>query len=641
YFYERVGCLSEGNPLFLRIAAIEMNRFFENGKTEKQRIESEKEAIEQARRNLWDYLENRVYEQWNKEMQDFILEISVVDEFDEELAQQITGRSNVKQLIEEVKETTGFLQEKNQVYTCRKTVLICMRRQLGCRLTSEQIRQLYIRAGTCYEKRGDMAGALKMYETAQGKEQISSLLVENAKQNPGSGCYFELRRYYLSLPDEMICKSPLLITGMSMLQSMLMNIEESERWYQQLQLFAEKHKGTLRHEAKSRLIYLDIALPHRGIARMTDLLLQAGKLLCEKKVILPEFSVTSNLPSMMNGGKDFCEWSLHDKELAGSIGKVVELVLGRCGNGLVNLALAESLLEKGGEDFEITLLLQRGRMQAEAGGKTEQCFVAVGLLSKQRVMHNHLAEAVEQLDSFKKRAIQDAPQLLHNIETLRCRYFLYLGKTEEVKQWAGTAPEEEKEFCTLERYRYLMKARIYIQDEKYDCAVGLLEKLLYYADVMHRTYVEIEAGLLLSMALYRMNNAIWKEYFQKSFLKAKKYHFVWIISQEGIAVLPLLKRTIGTSQEEYEKTVLEQTVKMAQYYPLYLEKESFFDEELTAAELQILKLHGRGMSTREIQKLMSISESTLKFHNSNIYRKLDVKNKNEAVITAQKIGLLL
>ena len=49
---------------------------------------------------------------------------------------------------------------------------------------------------------------------------------------------------------------------------------------------------------------------------------------------------------MMNGGKDFCEWSRKDRELAVSLGKIIEFVLGKYGKGLVPLALAESYLEK-------------------------------------------------------------------------------------------------------------------------------------------------------------------------------------------------------------------------------------------------------------------------------------------------------
>lgn len=134
--------------------------------------------------------------------------------------------------------------------------------------------------------------------------------------------------------------------GMSMLQSLLLNTEESERWYRELQKYAKEHTGSERRSAKGKILYLDIGLPHRGSDHMVEILKNAYLLLLDKEVKMQEFSVTSNQASQMNGGKDFCEWSKRDRELAGSIGKIVEFVLGKYGKGLVNLALAESFLKR-------------------------------------------------------------------------------------------------------------------------------------------------------------------------------------------------------------------------------------------------------------------------------------------------------
>ena len=92
-----------------------------------------------------------------------------------------------------------------------------------------------------------------------------------------------------------------------------MNVDESERWYHELEEYQKRAEGSDAREAKGRLITLDISLPHRGISGMTDLLRAAGVLITDRKVHIPELSVTSNLPSMMNGGKDFCEWSRKDR----------------------------------------------------------------------------------------------------------------------------------------------------------------------------------------------------------------------------------------------------------------------------------------------------------------------------------------
>ena len=61
----------------------------------------------------------------------------------------------------------------------------------------------------------------------------------------------------------------------------------------------------------------------------------------------------------------------------------------------MNLALAESSFEKGADDYEVASLASSGRMQAESGGKSEQVFVAVGILAQLSVLNNRMDDAVE------------------------------------------------------------------------------------------------------------------------------------------------------------------------------------------------------------------------------------------------------
>lgn len=151
----------------------------------------------------------------------------------------------------------------NGIWEYRWQMRDSMRLRLKKKWNNERINPLYHHAGLYYEMHDKIPEALSMYEQCNDKESISRVLIANARKNPASGHYFEMRKYYLSLPEEKILENPLLIAGMSMLQSMLMNIDESERWYEALKDFAKNHICSERREAKSRLLYLDIGLPHR------------------------------------------------------------------------------------------------------------------------------------------------------------------------------------------------------------------------------------------------------------------------------------------------------------------------------------------------------------------------------------------
>jgi DNA-binding NarL/FixJ family response regulator len=61
---------------------------------------------------------------------------------------------------------------------------------------------------------------------------------------------------------------------------------------------------------------------------------------------------------------------------------------------------------------------------------------------------------------------------------------------------------------------------------------------------------------------------------------------------------------------------------------------------LTRRELEILQLVSEGYSNAQLARMLWVTEQTVKFHLSNIYRKLDVANRTEASRWAQMNGLL-
>jgi DNA-binding NarL/FixJ family response regulator len=61
---------------------------------------------------------------------------------------------------------------------------------------------------------------------------------------------------------------------------------------------------------------------------------------------------------------------------------------------------------------------------------------------------------------------------------------------------------------------------------------------------------------------------------------------------------------------------------------------------LTRRELEILRLVSEGHSNAQLARMLWVTEQTVKFHLSNIYRKLDVANRTEASRWAQVHDLL-
>ena len=61
---------------------------------------------------------------------------------------------------------------------------------------------------------------------------------------------------------------------------------------------------------------------------------------------------------------------------------------------------------------------------------------------------------------------------------------------------------------------------------------------------------------------------------------------------------------------------------------------------LTAREMDVLGLLGRGYRNREIAESLGLSQSTVKTHVARIFKRLDVSDRTDAVITAFRLGII-
>lgn len=592
------------------------------------------------------YLEQSIIAELSTEIVDFLLKISIVDSFTEALAAIITGNSAVNSLIERTMDSGNFLEKKNDVYTLRRQMICALRRKAGKEMSKNDLHNYAVLAGGYYESCGEDNKALELYAKYNDSDRIRELLIRNSRKNPETGYFIEMRKYYLMLSDEDIRSNVYLMSAMSMLYSMLMDFDKSEYWYNELKAYKNRAIGSKQREAICLIAYLDVALSGRGSVNILQIIKDCYTLLTEKSLSVPEFSVTSNLPSLMNGGKDFCDWSKHDREIAATAGNIVCSFLGKYGKGLVNAALAESFYEKGGDPYEIISLISKAKLEAEAGGKTELIFAANATLIRQYISHGEMDNAKELLNSFEKTAQSEKlHRLFPNIEAMRCRMSLYSGDMEAVGQWMKNAPDESRMFNALERYRYLTKIRCYIAYENYDRAYALIETLRYYAERCDRKYINMELDILTSVILFRKGDE-WESRFIKALEKICEYRFIPIISEEGAAVYELLNQCADSCSRnkkinrEWFARVISETGRISRCYPMYLKATAKDFSKLQPMDIRILTCLADGLSIQETAVRLNMNYETLRSRIKEVYRKLDAKNKTEAVMTARGMKLI-
>jgi NarL family two-component system response regulator LiaR len=93
------------------------------------------------------------------------------------------------------------------------------------------------------------------------------------------------------------------------------------------------------------------------------------------------------------------------------------------------------------------------------------------------------------------------------------------------------------------------------------------------------------------------------------------------------------KRRLGFSEETESNNSIRQKDNQGKYDP-----QNEFN--LSPREHEVLVLIAQGLSYQEIADQLFVSLSTVKTHASNIFSKLDVQRRTQAVMVAQKSGII-
>ena len=601
---------------------------------------------EDMRRAFMDYLDEEIISRWSRDVQTFLMQLSLADSFTPELARAVTENDDAELLLSRAERAGNILSCAGGEWRIRPVLLETMRRRAARSFGQRRCSQLIYNAGRYYELSGQTPQALAIYRQCDEEDGIFSLLVREARKHAGVGNYWALRQYYQALSDADIQREPVLMTAMSVLYSVLMNAEKSEYWYVRLREYAANAKGNDRSEANVQIAYLDIVLPHRGSKDLISILKTVSALLRNSGDILRPVSLTNNQPSLMNGGKDFCEWSKNDLFLAKTLGPVVERMLGKAGVGLVQTALGESAYAKGEDRFVVLSRLTKAQNQSENNGILEMTWVSVALQARLALGSGDVDYAQRLANGMLQRAEREnSPRLVEAVNAFACWLSLHTNQTGRILAWMETAPDETVEFCTLNRYLYMVKICGYIALGKHTDALALLQRMLLYADYAHRTYIRLECRLLSAVILRRMGEP-WKEDFVQTLKEIGEYHFMPILSEKGAAILPLLTEVKAAMCQsapqlgEWFAQVLEETTHMARLYPSFLKGTGVDVSAFSATALQVLRMQAAGYTAKEIAEQLHITQRTVKYHASENYRKLDAKNLVDAVQIAQTLHIL-
>lgn len=242
-------------------------------------------------------------------------------------------------------------------------------------------------------------------------------------------------------------------------------------------------------------------------------------------------------------------------------------------------------------------------------------------------------------------------------------YAPWYGKKERLSKWLRYAAADSTVAIDEENYVILYwQAKGYMMINQFECAEKILKKLIPYLKEYHRsrflTEVLFQYAIICQEKATKgqaLKNAI------ESFLYSFNSRYVIFYAGYGKKGTELLEsyvewhkagfpeswshkkkynygNVLRMPQEEYLNVVLRRAKKVGKSEKQFAEE--YGGERLTMAETVILQEVGHGLTNQEICEKLGVKMPTVKGHIYNLYKKLGVNSRGQAIVKGKEMGIL-
>jgi|GEM_PF-499829 len=197
-------------------------------------------------------------------------------------------------------------------------------------------------------------------------------------------------------------------------------------------------------------------------------------------------------------------------------------------------------------------------------------------------------------------------------------------------------------FADAETAQALAEARLALAERRADKAQAVLDACLAKQTAEHHRDRRLRLSLLLSVALWRKGNS------EKAFaLLEKTLVDAWgcgyrrLFLDDALWLLPLLEAWLEAEprQQSHWQGLCEQLREQCRRLNVDSEKIDE-NQDVSHREREILRFVAAGLSNRDIAQAVHLSEATIKWHLHNLFAKLGVRSRTQAVLKGKSLGLL-
>ena len=221
-------------------------------------------------------------------------------------------------------------------------------------------------------------------------------------------------------------------------------------------------------------------------------------------------------------------------------------------------------------------------------------------------------------------------------------FLLWLHRPHEAER-AGLQLERHLDRLDISRYPdafaalSLAQARLALSERRPERAQAVLEPLLSAQAGEHQRDRRLRLSLLLSVAYWRKGNS------DKAFsLLGQTVRDAWergyrrLFLDDALWLLPLWEAWQSEGAWPSLGEMLREQCRRLTVDPEKIEENQVVNHR----EREILRLVAAGLSNRDIARAVHLSEATIKWHLHNLFAKLAVRSRTQAVLKGKSLGLL-
>lgn len=687
---------TEGWIAGLQLAALSLQNRQENAQGIER--EGDRSAIVQfiqtftgTNKHIATYLTDEVLKQQPDDIQQFLLQTSLLDRLSAALCDQVTQQQQSESILERLEQSNLFLVPlDNQQHWYRYSYLFTdfLRHQIK-HSAPTQVTELHRRASAWYEQNGMFIDAIKHALAATDSEHAATLIEQHAWSFIQSGEEPLVYSWLTHLPAHTIEARPMLsfLHACTLLFQAHMDAYEqaltrAEKFWQQEQCYDMLSRvydlralvAIYRDDGEHAVIYankaLDLVQEH-GLRGNALVHLGAGYLiqgsieqaiphLAEGYRISKKYRTSS---TQQNANIYQSKVALVQGNLRTAMQILQQIVIEPTKNTLwVQVAahtyLADiyrewndlaSALEQSQHALRLTEQTQR------EGFATAQRFLVAARIAWLQDNYHQAMNLLDQAEQSSQR-FGPNPTLLAQIIEQRIRFLLQQGERTSAQQWFNQYAPEVMDGLPFYAQQYwgCAHARLLIDAGQSQEALHILEPLYQRAHQQKRTASEIILLILLTLAHHIEGNTQQTLHtLEQTLMLAEPGGYIRIFTDEGAIMAALLtelysryQRRPGSEPQHialgYVYTLLHSFGSEIQP-PIWLispENEETMIEKLSEREYMVLGLIAEGLSNQEIAQKLVVTVSTIKTHLNNIYAKLHVHTRLQAVTRAYDLGVL-